>query len=512
MVVPRFEDWEDAVEDEPWGEAERTFLAGLRARAATGSWPCDPTDTFSYHGEGSLLVGVHLDAPAPCVRPARRWRHRARTRFAGCCCGYSNAVNAPSNSSSVVADVDPVELAAAYGTPLLVTDLTVLRSRSAALRSALPAGSALLYSMKANPCPPVVATLQESGCGTEVSSLGELAVALGAAAAAEPLLYTGPGKSPEELRAAVEAGAALSCESAVELDRLRGAVEVPPGTRLPVLLRVQPSSRSSAGLSMADGRQFGLLEDEVTALCRAVPADIDVVGFHCYLGSQLPTVEALLTAFTTVVDLVERIVAATGTRPRIVNLGGGFPWPYATAGTGPDLTDLAGPLTEAAAPLTRAGARLWFESGRGLVAAAGRLVTRVMDIKERGGKTIVVVDAGVNVLGGMSGLGRVLAPSTAFVNLSAAGGDPVTADVVGPLCTPLDRLSVRASIPRPRVGDLLCVENVGAYATTAALSGFLSRPPAAEVIIDAGRVVGVWRLATGHVRDASAADGPVTPG
>lgn len=390
-------------------------------------------------------------------------------------------------------------LATELSTPLLVHDRAVLRRRAGELRRVLPADAVLLYSLKANPLPPVVAALQAAGCGSEVSSLGELAVALGTGAPPGPILYTGPGKSVAELRAAVDAGAILSCESAVEVARVREAVRPGPTAPLRVVVRVQPPSRPAAGLSMSDGRQFGFLVDEAIEFCRRPGAGVEVLGVHCYLGSQLPTPDDLLAAFAHVVDVVGNIAAESGVPPRIVDVGGGFPWPYATPGHGPDLTSLAAGLPQVLAPLTAAGAEVWFESGRGLVAAAGRLLTTVRDVKHRAGSTVVVVDAGVNVLGGMSGLGRVLRPSTQLRNLSNPDGPRTTVDVVGPLCTPLDRLAVNSTVAAPSVGDLLCVENVGAYATTAALSAFLSRPPAVEVVVDGDEVVEAWSLATGHV-------------
>jgi diaminopimelate decarboxylase len=386
-------------------------------------------------------------------------------------------------------------LARRFGTPLLVYDLAVLRHQAAQLRRALPADSTLLYSLKANPLPPVVGALQRAGCGSEVSSPGELAAALGTGTAAAPVLYTGPGKSADELRAAAAAGAVVSVESAAEAERARRALDSQP---FRAVLRIQPSGSTPAGLSMADGRQFGLLEDEAVSLCRDLHDGIEVLGFHCYLGSQLPTCQALLDAFAAVADLMTRLARACGIRLRIADLGGGFPWPYAAPGTGPDLAPLAAGLEEIAAPLYRAGAQPWFESGRGLVAAAGRLLTSVMDVKQREGRTLVVVDAGVNVLGGMTGLGRVLRPATVLHNLSDPDGGEVAADVVGPLCTPLDRLAVNTAIAAPRVGDLLCVENVGAYGATAALSPFLSRPAAVEVVVNGEEVVEAWSLRNRH--------------
>ena len=403
------------------------------------------------------------------------------------------------DSSEDTADVESLRLLEAFPTPLVVHDAAVLRHRAAALQRVLPEGSTLLYSLKANPLPPVVAALQAAGCGSEVSSLGELAVAVGTAVPDRPLFFTGPGKSVPEMTAAVAAGALLACESAAEVDRARDALR-PLGTRpLEVVLRVQPAARSAAGLSMSDGRQFGVGEDEAVRLCRRPPDGVEVVGFHCYAGSQLPGREALLAAFTEAVELVGRVAAAGGVRPRIADLGGGFPWPYAAPGAGPDLAPLAADLDRLTAPLRERGCEVWFESGRSLVAPAGRLLTTVMDVKERGDRTVVVVDAGVNVLGGMSGLGRVLRPATVLRNLTAPAGPELAVDVVGPLCTPLDRLASNTAVATPRPGDVLCVDNVGAYATTAALAPFLSRPPAVELVTDGGRVVEAWRLATGHV-------------
>ncbi len=144
---------------------------------------------------------------------------------------------------------------------------------------------------------------------------------------------------------------------------------------------------------------------------------------------------------------------------------------------------------------------LWFESGRRLVGSSGVLVTTVVDVKRRSaGSTIVVTDAGINALGGMSGLGRVLRPRTHFDRRSAGGDaravEPV--DVVGPLCTPLDRLAVGAPQAVPDVGEVLSVPNCGAYGLTASLTAFLSHPAPLEVVYDGPDLVGHWRLRGGH--------------
>ncbi|MGI8666007.1 MAG: type III PLP-dependent enzyme [Jatrophihabitans sp.] len=396
-------------------------------------------------------------------------------------------------------------LAQRHGTPLYVYDLAELRVRAGELRAALPAAARLLYSLKANPLPPVVAELRSAGLGAEVSSLGELDAAIEAGFAAAEVLYTGPGKSRPELEAAVGRGVRLlSCESSVELRRLH---EVATAGRQPlrVLLRLQPADRPASGLSMADGRQFGFdLPTAVRACEQARDTTVSIEGFHVYLGSQLGTVPALLAGFGHARAAIAEVCAATGVRPRIVDLGGGFPWPYAEPGTGCALDGLREGLADLLADWAGDdGPELWFETGRRVVAAAGQLLSSVLDVKDRPDGAVVVLDAGINVLGGMSGLGRVMRPSTRFANLSAL--DPaqarehrqVSAAVVGPLCTPLDRLAARTSIDTPRVGDVLRVSNVGGYGLTASLTSFLSRPAPPEVVVDGDRLVGSWQL-TSH--------------
>jgi diaminopimelate decarboxylase len=385
-----------------------------------------------------------------------------------------------------------------HGTPLYVYDLAEMRARAAELHAALPERARVLYSLKANPLPPLVSEVRAAGCGAEVSSLGELGVAVEAGFGPDEILYTGPGKSPAEIEKAVAHGVSLfSCESAVELARL---AEVATARERPlrVLLRLQPADRPASGLSMADGRQFGFEPQEAVRALGAAGGAVSVEGFHVYLGSQLADVETLLAGFAHAKQVVEQVCDATGYTPRIVDLGGGFPWPYAARGEGCELAALRDGLDALLDDWASAHApEVWFETGRRLTASAGHLLTNVVDVKERAGGVVIVVDAGINVLGGMAGLGRVLRPSATLENISANGErEEVIADVVGPLCTPLDRLTVRTVVTEPEVGDVLCVPNVGAYGLTASLTSFLSRPAPQELVFDGDEFVGTWQLTT----------------
>jgi diaminopimelate decarboxylase len=405
---------------------------------------------------------------------------------------------------SCVHRVELLQTAQRHGTPLYAYDLAEVRARTAELRAALPMGARLLYSLKANPLPPLVSQLRSAGCGAEVSSLGELAVVIEAGFDPANVLYTGPGKSPAEIEAAVGRGVSLfSCESAVELRRL-GRVAAALDRRLRVLLRLQPDDRPASGLSMADGRQFGFEPQEAVRAYGTAGSELSVEGFHVYLGSQLGSVDDLLAGFAHAKQAIEQVCAATGSTPGIVDLGGGFPWPYAARGQGCELAPLREGLDQLLAGWAMPTTEVWFETGRRVTASCGHLLTTVLDVKERSGGVVIVMDAGINVLGGMSGLGRVLRPSATLENLSAnEEREQVTADVVGPLCTPLDRLSVRTVVDRPEIGEVLCVPNVGAYGLTASLTSFLSRPAPQELVFDCGELVEAWQLTT-HTAAATA--------
>ncbi|MGP3999315.1 type III PLP-dependent enzyme [Streptomyces sp. 8N706] len=392
-----------------------------------------------------------------------------------------------------------------HGTPLYVYDLQEVRERVKELRNAIPEKSRLLYSLKANPLPELVRTIAAEGCWAEVSSVGEIDVALESGVPPERVLCTGPGKTEAEIRHALTRGIVrFSCESSVEMARLDRLAES-AGRTVELLLRLQPTMRPPAGLSMADGRQFGFEETEAVQACKTArgSAHLRLRGFHVYLGSQVPDVTALLEGFTFASAVIARVATEAGVDVEVADLGGGFPWPYAAEGEGVPLADLVSPLSSALSGGGLSGtAELWFESGRRLCASAGALVTTVVDVKPRAdGRCVVVTDAGINALGGMSGLGRTLRPRAAFRPLTGPGHDGVAAtpvDVVGPSCTPLDRLTVGTEMEMPAVGDQLVVPNVGAYGPTASLTAFLSRPAPAEVVYDGDSYRGAWQIRGGH--------------
>ncbi|CAM5506429.1 Diaminopimelate decarboxylase OS=Streptomyces alboniger OX=132473 GN=lysA PE=3 SV=1 [Streptomyces alboniger] len=373
----------------------------------------------------------------------------------------------------------------------------------ARLRSALPKSVGLFYSVKANPHSSLVAELVRSGLRTEISSSGELDAILAAEAAPEQSVYTGPGKTFGELSTAIRAGVQLfSVESETELARLRDAAEDAEST-VDYLIRVNNGKPSGgSGLRMMGGAsQFGVDIANLMSGRGLLGSHrrVNPVGMHFFAVSGAADEDALLAEFEHSLQTAKALTERTGAPLRMLDLGGGFAAPYAAPGDAPVYGRTAAVLEnllDRYFSSWRTGApEVTVESGRALVASCGVLHTSVVDVKHTAGTTYVVLDAGVNTLGGMVGLGRLLAPSATPEPIAGREREATaTVTLVGPLCTPLDIHHRRIEMPLPRVGDVLTFPNTGAYGLSASLLGFLGRPAAAEVVVDGDRVVAARRL------------------
>jgi diaminopimelate decarboxylase len=219
------------------------------------------------------------------------------------------------------------------------------------------------------------------------------------------------------------------------------------------------------------------------------------VGFHLYSATNVVDGPALLAELSANVATIASVMRKTGFAPEMVDIGGGFAAPFTVPGSRSAYRELRAGLTavfDEELPGWRSGSvEVAVESGRYLVAGAGTLLTTVMDVKVSGDRRHVVCDAGVNALGGMSGLGRLLPPGAQPAGPQAGAEEVV---LTGPLCTPLDVLNRRAGLRDPRIGDVLAIPNVGAYGLTASLIAFLGRPMPVEIVLDGANLVGVRRL------------------
>lgn len=410
-------------------------------------------------------------------------------------------------------------LVAAYDSPLYVYDLDRVDAACSDLRATLPAPSSLLYSMKANPHPLIAARLRQAGCRLEVSSPGELSAALRSGANGSEVLYTGPAKGLAELDRAVAGGVStFSVESFAELRRL-GQVAARCDTDLTALLRVNGGAAAATpGLRMTGtATQFGIDAEILAAEWSPdlVPDRVRVAGLHLFPVTNARSEGQLLDEFSAAIDTAVEIVRACRLDPAVLDLGGGFGAPYAAPGSRPAYPRLRAEvekrLDEAFLDWRAGSPEVMFESGRHLVADCGTLLTTIVDIKRTQGRTYAVLDAGINALGGMTGLGRLLPMRAAPVVRPESPGGVTIVDLAGPSCTPLDILGRDVPLQEARPGAILAIPNVGAYGLSASLIGFLSRPMPAEVLLADQKVVAYSRPEIHNVLMTSGESGPEPP-
>jgi diaminopimelate decarboxylase len=390
----------------------------------------------------------------------------------------------------VVGGVPIAELASHVGrTPFYAYDKRALDRRIAELRAALPAAIHLHYAMKANPMPALVAHVSRQVDGLDVASGGELVVALAAGADPREISFAGPAKSEAELAQAVAAGILVNIESFREI-RVLQAIAGRDGRPARVAVRVNPDFElKSSGMKMGGGpKQFGIDAEEVPrALAAIAAAGLAFEGFHIFSGSQNLRADSICEAQTKTLELAVRLAQDVPSPVRSVNLGGGFGIPYFPGETALDLAPIGANLHALVADAAHRlpGAALIVELGRYLVGEAGIYVCRVVDRKVSRGQVFLVTDGGLHHhLAASGNFGQVLRKNyPVVIGNRVHGSQRETASVVGPLCTPLDLLADRMDLAQAGEGDLVVVFQSGAYGMTASPSGFLSHPPASEVLV-----------------------------
>jgi diaminopimelate decarboxylase len=386
----------------------------------------------------------------------------------------------------------PVDVLAerAGGTPFFAYDRGLLTGRVAQLRDVLPSGLDLSYAIKANPMPALVHHLSGLVDAFDVASALELRVALNTTMRPDRVSFAGPGKTPAELRQAVASGVTVEMESVTEARRL---VEIGQslGIRPQVAVRVNPDFEiKGSGMRMGGGpQQFGVDSEQVPALLKELAgAEVDVIGFHVFAGSQNLRAEVLAEAQRNTVDLLLKLGEAASAPVRYLNLGGGFGIPYFEKDAPLDVAAIGANLSEVLETKIRArlpDTRVVVELGRYLVGECGIYVTRIVDRKESRGRTFLVVDGGLHhQLAASGNFGQVIRrnyPIAIGNRMDEEAGEH--ASVVGKLCTPLDILGDRVALPAADVGDLVVVFQAGAYGLTASPTAFLSHPEPAELLL-----------------------------
>ena len=373
-------------------------------------------------------------------------------------------------------------LAAATGTPAYVySKAALLEGYRAYDRAFAEVPHIVCYSVKANSNLAVLGVLGKAGAGADIVSGGELFRALRAGIPTDRIIFSGVGKTPDEMRAALEVGILLfNVESLSEL-RALDAVARELGVKAPVALRVNPDVNPQTHVYIATGlrtSKFGIPYDQALEAYEEAAGlkGVEVVGADMHIGSQLTKAAPFADAVARIASLVKTL-RERAIEIRLVDVGGGLGIRY-RAETPPTHQEYATVLLPA---LRELGVTVLLEPGRSIVGNAGLLLTRVLYRKDTGEKKFVIIDAAMNDLirPPLYDAYHEIRP----VNEARLGGPVETVDVVGPVCESGDFVAKDRELAQAQEGDLLAIMSAGAYGF-AMSSNYNTRPRAVEVLVD----------------------------
>jgi len=356
------------------------------------------------------------------------------------------------------------DIAKAVGTPFYCYSTATLERHYKVFSQAFAdLDSLVCYAMKANSNQAVLRTLARLGAGIDVVSEGELRRALAAGVPASRIMFSGVGKTPREMDAALEAGIyCFNVESEPELEILNQRA-LKAGKKAPVSFRINPDVDARTHAKISTGKKenkFGISWERARAVYAhaATLPGIEVTGIDMHIGSQITELQPFEDAFRLLRELVTTL-RADGHGIDHVDIGGGLGIPYREDNSPPPLPDAYADIVKN--QLRDLGCKVITEPGRLIVGNAGILVTEVIYVKDGGQKSFVIVDAAMNDL---------IRPTLyeAYheirpVTLTAASAPRIRADVVGPVCETGDYLALDREMAQPKPGDLIAVGSAGAY-------------------------------------------------
>jgi diaminopimelate decarboxylase len=380
-------------------------------------------------------------------------------------------------------DVPISEIAAAVGTPFYVYSTATLLRHFRLFDEALEGTDHLVcYAMKAASNQAILKTLAQAGAGMDVVSQGEYLRAKAAGVPGDRIVFSGVGKTAEEIRVALGGGIRqFNVESEPEMEVIN-AVAQELGVAAPITIRVNPDVDAKTHAKIATGKsenKFGIpiaRAREVYARAAALPG-LDVVGIDVHIGSQLTELEPFRLAYQKVAELTETL-RADGHDIRRLDLGGGLGIPYERSNTAPPLPVEYGQMVKET--LGHLGCELEIEPGRLIAGNAGLLVSKVIYVKSGEGRDFLIIDGAMNDLirPAMYEAHHDIVP----VQEAAAGVEQQPYDIVGPVCETGDTFAKQRSMPPLAAGDLVAFRSAGAYGAVMA-SEYNSRPLIPEVLV-----------------------------
>ncbi|NOD98656.1 diaminopimelate decarboxylase [Ruegeria sp. HKCCD6228] len=381
-------------------------------------------------------------------------------------------------------DVPVSEIAAAVGTPFYVYSTATLLRHFQLFDDALDGTDHLVcYAMKAASNQAILKTLAQAGAGMDVVSGGEYLRAKAAGVPGDKIVFSGVGKTADEIRTALTGGIRqFNVESEPEMEVIN-AVALELGVVAPITVRVNPDVDAKTHAKIATGKsenKFGIpisRASDVYAHAASLPG-LEVIGIDVHIGSQLTELEPFELAYTKVAELTEQL-RAEGHNIRRLDLGGGLGIPYTRSNDAPPLPVEYGALIKKT--LGHLGCEIEIEPGRLIAGNAGLMVSKVIYVKSGEGRDFLIVDGAMNDL---------IRPAMyeahhdiVAVQEPAAGVEQQAYDIVGPVCESGDTFAKQRSMPPLKSGDLIAFRSAGAYGAVMA-SEYNTRPLIPEVLVN----------------------------
>ncbi len=384
------------------------------------------------------------------------------------------------------------EAAASYGTPSYVYFTKDIAERAAALRRAFGGRFQLSFAAKCNPNPALLSWVRDHVDFLDISSIGELQLGMEAGWNAGLASFTGPGKREHEIRAAIERGVGDLVIESVREAIVADAIARSLGRTQDVLVRISPSyvpkgfGGQMAGRPCAFGIDIEAVADELPGILALT--NLRVTGLHIFSGTQSLKPDAITENYRVFIGIFREICNTYDLTPERLVFGSGLGIPYHEGENELDLEtvgrDIAADLDGLVSESRFSSTRLVLELGRYLVGQAGYFLTSVTSVKQSRGSLIAICDGGMNNHLAASGhFGMAIHRN--YIMHKVGGGDAAEkVDIVGPLCTSIDRLANGIMLPRLREGDVVAVHNSGAYGLTASPIHFISHAVPSEILVD----------------------------
>lgn len=392
------------------------------------------------------------------------------------------------------------EVVKRMGSPIYIYDEKVLKQQFSKLKSCFPNDKfSLYYSVKANPLVGICRRINRLGGKFEVASGGELAAVLRSGAKGTDIIFSGPGKSEQEIEYAIRSSVKCINVESLEEVSIINAIAKKVDKKVDILLRINPMGyRTNAKIKMSGvATQFGIDTEQLDEVLKSCMTNnrINVAGIQCYLGTQILDGQEIKRNIVQIFDYVKMIEKRNHIHFKYVNVGGGFGTAYFKGEKNLKMDELKKYIREIQNSYRDflSAKEIMVESGRYLLSDCGILVLKVLYTKKCKDTNYLICDGGSNIHGAAAFLGRYIRNNFPIELMFEDGTKKQlkneTVTVVGPLCTPTDIIAQDVVLPEAKAGDYIIVKKSGAYGFTHSPIMFLSHIIPKEVLVQDNKLI-----------------------